>query len=73
MRFPVKAKETYSMPYLETYSAFARFHGDKAAKQWHGLSKGQAKWRYHWIKRQWYGNPEFQGIKEFGWERDWQA
>jgi hypothetical protein len=35
------------------YTAFVRFTG-KPEQRWPGLTLGQANWRYHWIKRNWY-------------------
>ena len=61
------------MPYLNTYSVFARFHGDKPTMQWEGLRKSQALWRYNWINRQQLINPELSRLRAFGWQRDTQA
>jgi hypothetical protein len=40
---------------MRTYEAFVR-HGnaDKPDVYWHGLTYGQARWRYHWIRRNWF-------------------
>lgn len=57
------------MPYKETYCAYVRFGNGKPDQVWAGLTKGQAKWRYHWIKRNW---PKLAGNwKEIGWQREW--
>lgn len=61
------------MAYLNTYSVFARFNGDKPDMQWTGLRKGQALWRYNWINRNQLTNPELTRLREFGWQRDVQA
>jgi hypothetical protein len=58
------------MAYLDTYSAFVRYGNSKPEQRWTGLTKGQAKWRYHWIKRNWYS--QFSEFREYGWEREWQ-
>ena len=64
------AKEK-NMAYLSTYAAFVRYGNDEPEQRWTGLTKGQAKWRYHWIKRNYYSL--FKSFREYGWEREWQA
>lgn len=59
------------MPYLDTYCAYVRF-ADGTCKEWTGLRKAQAKWRYHWINRtvqyrNRFGEREY---IEFGWKRE---
>lgn len=39
---------------MKTYKAFVRYGNTKPDQEWAGLTYGQAKWRYHWIKRNWY-------------------
>ena len=61
------------MAYLNTYKAYVRFtNGER--REWLGLTKGQAKWRYHWIQRNTDYRNEFDGqqFDEFGWKREWQ-
>ena len=58
------------MPYLETYTAYCVCDNGERF-EWRGLRKAQAKWRFHWIKRNW---PSLNhNWKEIGWQRDWQA
>jgi hypothetical protein len=59
------------MAYLETYTAYAKYHDDSKNQEWTGLSKGQAKWRYHWLARQ--AKQSMDWPKERGWQRDWAA
>lgn len=61
------------MAYLETYRAYARMH-DGENLEWTGLRKGQAKWRYYWIARQYLNNPlAWNRMRDYGWEREWKA
>ena len=59
------------MPYKETYCAFVRFGNGNPDIVWPGLTRGQAKWRFHYIKRNWYS--EFRESREYGWKREFQA
>lgn len=58
------------MPYLETYSAYVEFKNGNPPITWKGLRKGQAKWRYHWIRRNAVYGAQFANAKEFGWQRE---
>jgi hypothetical protein len=57
-----------AMTQAKTYRAFVRYGNDKPCQQWAGLTKGQAQWRYHWIKRNWWNL--FRDFREYGWERE---
>jgi hypothetical protein len=57
------------MPYKETYCAYVRFGNGEPDQVWPGLTKGQAKWRYHWIKRNWW--TLFRDFRQYGWSREW--
>ena len=46
------------------YMAWVRY-ADGTEQQWTGLRKGQARWRYHWIRRNWWDN--FRDAKGWGW------
>lgn len=59
------------MAYKSTYRAFVRFGNGKPDQEWSGLSKGQAKWRYHWIKRHYWDL--FRDFREYGWQREWES
>lgn len=61
------------MAYADTYSAYAEFADGSPRMEWRGLTKGQARWRYHWIARQYYNNPKFNRMDTWGWEREWLA
>ena len=52
----------------DTYTAYVRFKDDRPAQYWTGLTKGQAVWRFHWIKRN--RNPLFHNFYEYGWRKD---
>lgn len=54
---------------MRTYTAFVR-HGNDGAPdiEWRGLTRGQAEWRYHYIRRNWYR--EFNGYREYGYALD---
>ena len=52
------------MAYLETYTAYAKHHDHTKNREWPGLTKGQAKWRYHWLARNYTSD-----MKEWGWKR----
>ena len=52
----------------DTYTAFIRFENGQPDRTWTGLTRGQAKWRYHWIKRNWY--TECRDFREYGWRRE---
>jgi hypothetical protein len=56
------------MAQAKTYRAFVKYGNDKPCQQWAGLTKGQAQWRYHWIKRNWWNL--FRDFREYGWERE---
>lgn len=58
------------MPYLETYSAYVRNGHGQPDKEWRGLTRGQAKWRYHWVQRNYWNL--FRDYREYGWRREWQ-
>lgn len=53
------------MAYLETYAAYAKHHDHTKNQEWPGLTKGQAKWRYHWLARNYTSD-----MKEWGWKRE---
>lgn len=40
-------------------------YADGTEQQWTGLRKGQAQWRYHWIRRNWWNS--FRDAKGWGW------
>ena len=46
------------------YMAWVRF-ADGTEQQWMGLRKEQARWRYHWIRRNWWDH--FRDAKGWGW------
>jgi hypothetical protein len=50
------------------YRAFVRYRNGKPDIIWPGLTRGQAKWRYHWIKRNWW--TLFGDSREFGWQAE---
>ena len=48
-----------------TYEVFVRAgNPGKPDIHWSGLSYGQARWRYHWIRRNWY--EKFGEYREYG-------
>lgn len=51
-----------------TYTAFVRFGNNQPDQEWPGLTRGQAVWRYHWIKRNWFNL--FNGYREYGYQAD---
>jgi hypothetical protein len=56
------------MTQAKTYRAFVKYGNDKPDECWTGLTKGQAQWRYHWIKRNWWNL--FRDFREYGWQRE---
>lgn len=54
---------------MQTFTAFVR-HGNNGAPdiEWRGLTRGQAEWRYHYIRRNWFA--EFNGYREYGYSLD---
>jgi hypothetical protein len=56
------------MTQAKTYRAFVKYGNDKPDEYWTGLTKGQAQWRYHWIKRNWWN--QFRDFREYGWQRE---
>jgi len=56
------------MAQAKTYRAFVKYGDDKPNQEWGGLTKGQAQWRYHWIKRNWWNL--FRDFREYGWQRE---
>lgn len=48
---------------MRTYRAFVT-KGNEPDQEWTGLTRSQAQWRYHWIKRNWYSL--FGGYREYG-------
>jgi hypothetical protein len=57
------------MAYTGNYIAFVRFGNGAPDQEWRGLTRNQAKWRYHWIKRNWW--TLFRDFREYGWTREW--
>lgn len=58
------------MFYKDTYCAFVRLGNGQPDQAWTGLTRGQAKWRYHWIQRNYWSL--FRDYREYGWRREWQ-
>jgi len=52
----------------DTFTAFVRFKDDRPDIRWTGLTRGQAVWRYHWIRRN--RNPLFFDFKEYGYRAE---
>lgn len=52
----------------KTYRAFVRYHNGKPDVVWAGLRKGQAQWRYNWIRRNWW--QLFSDSRAFGWQSE---
>lgn len=57
------------MPYADTYCAFIKY-ADGSTEEWTNLRKTQAKWRYHWLGRNYYRLRD-RDPKEWGWRREW--
>ena len=46
------------------YMAWVRY-ADGTEQRWTGLRKEQARWRYNWIRRNWWDH--FRDAKGWGW------
>jgi hypothetical protein len=54
---------------METFTAFVRRGVNGAPDiEWPGLTYGQARWRYNWIKRNWLS--QFDRYREYGYGRE---
>jgi hypothetical protein len=58
------------MAYKDTFCAYVRHGNGKPDQYWTGLTRNQAKWRYHWIKRNWWNL--FRDFREYGYRREFQ-
>ena len=61
-----------------TYRAYAKYD-DGTKREWKGLRKSQAVWRYHWLDRcyrnelreyGWAKEEYLQGVHEYGWAKE---
>jgi hypothetical protein len=54
-----------------TYQAYVEVVTDDGTQrtEWTGLREGQARWRYHWIRRSWWRG-EIKRLKTFGWREE---
>ena len=52
---------------IELFRAYIRFADGQPEQSWEGLTYNKARWRYHWIKREYYAG-RFRQVKEYGYQ-----
>lgn len=46
---------------------------DGSRREWKGLRKAQARWRYNWIRRRTAWGSEFYHAKQWGWREQYDV